>query len=325
MAASYTYDAEGLRAAKTVNGVKTTYQYLGGQLQYEKKGDTEVHYLYDANGVLKGLRTVEAGGTVKNYYVVTNTRGDVTQIYNEAGDLQAAYTYDSWGKILSIKDGAGNEVTSDSSIGKLNSLRYRGYYYDDETGFFYVGSRYYNPEWGRFLNADAQVGINGDLLGANVFAYCDNNPIMLYDPNGFDGKWIDLGKGWEARIDAADTSTQTQRHVHVCKDGKEYAQNKDGSPHDGSSGKPPKKVLKKLKEKTGWDWNEKARAYDKNPTMHIVTDGGDIVGYVTSTGKIKYYSGMGYNNSLYFMPDFNFNLPSFSFNFSFNSIPILGW
>ena len=191
--ASYTYDADGLRAAKTVNGVNTTYQYLDGQLQYEKKGDTEVHYLYDANGVLKGLRTVEAGGTVKNYYVVTNTRGDVTQIYNEAGDLQAAYTYDSWGKILSIKDGAGNEVTSDSSIGKLNSLRYRGYYYDDETGLFYVGSRYYNPEWGRFINADSTDVLTSSTdvpnWDKNLFAYCDNDPINRADHDGDRWRW----------------------------------------------------------------------------------------------------------------------------------------
>lgn len=68
------------------------------------------------------------------------TCGDVTQIYNKARDLQTAYTYGSWGKILSIKDGEGNEVTSDSNIGKLNSLRYRGYYYDDETELSYQPS-----------------------------------------------------------------------------------------------------------------------------------------------------------------------------------------
>ena len=197
VAASYTYDAEGLRAAKTVNGVKTTYQYLGGQLQYEKKGDTEVHYLYDANGVLKGLRTVEAGGTVKNYYVVTNTRGDVTQIYNEAGDLQAAYTYDSWGKILSIKDGAGNEVTSDSSIGKLNSLRYRGYYYDDETGLYYLQSRYYNPEWSRFINKDEVVTIISNLSCGNLFEYCYNNPINMIDEDGYLPSWNDIKNGYK--------------------------------------------------------------------------------------------------------------------------------
>jgi RHS repeat-associated protein len=322
--ASYTYDADGLRATKTVNGIKTNYEYAGGQLLYEKKGTTELHYFYDTNGSLKGIQKVDVAGVATNYYVVTNTRGDVTKIYDEAGILQASYTYDAWGKVLSIKDGNGNEITSNSNIGNLNSLRFRSYYYDDETGLFYVGSRYYNPEWGRFLNADAQVGVNGDLLGANVFAYCDNNPIMLYDPNGFDGQWIDLGKGWKARIDPADTNTLEQRHAHVYGDGKKYTQNKDGSPGDGSSGKPPKKVLKKLEEKTGWDWNKKAKAYDKHPTHYIINDGGDIVGYVTSTGKVKYYGGSG-SYGFYFMPDFNFSLPSFNFNFSFNSIPIFGW
>ncbi len=190
VSASYTYDADGLRATKTVNGVKTTYQYLDGQLQYEKKGNTEVYYLYDADGKLKGLRTVNSGGTVKDYYVVTNTRGDVTQIYDEAGTLQAVYTYDAWGKILSIKDGSGNEVTSDAHIGKLNSLRYRGYYYDDEIRLYYVGSRYYDCNIGRYLNADDSDVLDntqGGLINTNLFAYCLNNPVNHSDPSGY---WV---------------------------------------------------------------------------------------------------------------------------------------
>ena len=116
--ASYTYDADGLRATKTVNGVKTIYEYVGGQLLYEKRG----------------IQTVDGTGSTKNYYIVINTRGDVTQIYDEIGTLQASYSYDAWGKILSIKDDNGNEITDDTNIGKINSLRYRGYYYDDESG-----------------------------------------------------------------------------------------------------------------------------------------------------------------------------------------------
>lgn len=75
--ASYSYDADGLRASKTVNGIKNTYEYVDGQLHYEKKGNTELHYLYDTNGTLKGIQTVGETGTVTSYYVVTNSRGDV--------------------------------------------------------------------------------------------------------------------------------------------------------------------------------------------------------------------------------------------------------
>jgi len=182
--ASYTYDQNGLRASKTVNGTKTTYEYVGGQLLYEKKGSTELHYFYDTNGSLKGIQTVDSNGTATTYYVVTNIRGDVTQIYDVAGSLQVQYTYDAWGKILSIKDGNGNEITSDTNIGKLNSLRYRSYYYDTETGLYYLQSRYYNPEWGRFVNADNIVAQTGSLLSANIFSCCMNNPINMADPNG---------------------------------------------------------------------------------------------------------------------------------------------
>ena len=187
LTASYTYDENGLRVTKTVNGTKTCYEYVGGKLLYEKKGTTELHYFYDINGSLKGIQTVNSNGTTTTFYVVTNTRGDVTQIYDVAGVLQVLYTYDAWGKILSIKDGNGNEITSDTNIGKLNSLRYRSYYFDTETGLFYVGSRYYNPDWGRFINADDVTTLTAtpmDLTDKNLFAYCDNNPIMRSDYGG---------------------------------------------------------------------------------------------------------------------------------------------
>ena len=82
--------------------------------------------------------------------------------------LQVLYTYDAWGKILSIKDGNGNEITSDTNIGKLNSLRYRSYYYDTETGLYYLQSRYYDPQWGRFINADHLID-NNSIIGSNLF------------------------------------------------------------------------------------------------------------------------------------------------------------
>ena len=186
--ASYTYDADGLRATKTVNGVKTIYEYVGGQLLYEKKGDIEIHYFYDANGSLRGIQTVDGTGSTKNYYIVINTRGDVTQIYDEIGTLQASYSYDAWGKILSIKDDNGNEITDDTNIGKINSLRYRGYYYDDESGLYYLQSRYYDSNLLRILNSDDSTILfltSKYLLGNNLFIYSGNNPIMNSDPTGY--------------------------------------------------------------------------------------------------------------------------------------------
>ncbi len=95
-----------------------------------------------------------------------------------------SYTYDSWGKIVSIKDANGNEITDPNHIGKINPYRYRSYRYDEETGLYYLNSRYYNPEWGRFLNADEFLMENENIIGNNLYAYCINNPINLSDPNG---------------------------------------------------------------------------------------------------------------------------------------------
>ena len=66
----------------------------------------------------------------------------------------------------------------------LNPFRYRGYYYDTDTGLYYLQSRYYNPQWGRFLNADGYVSTGTGMIGFNMYAYCNNNPVMGYDPNG---------------------------------------------------------------------------------------------------------------------------------------------
>jgi len=96
--------------------------------------------------------------------------------------------YDAWGKVLSVTDANGVVQSSSTFIGNINPIRYRGYYYDAETGLFYVGSRYYDPEIGRFINADAAevLGLSvGNPLGANLFAYCYNNPVMYSDPSGY--------------------------------------------------------------------------------------------------------------------------------------------
>ena len=69
-------------------------------------------------------------------------------------------------------------------LSKYNPFRYRGYYYDIETGFYYLQSRYYNAQWGRFLNADTYINANGGINGYNMFAYCDNTPNMYIDENG---------------------------------------------------------------------------------------------------------------------------------------------
>ena len=108
------------------------------------------------------------------YYYVYNLQGDVTHLLDSYGNVAGSYKYDVW----------GNATQINGDIAILNPFRYRGYYYDNESGLYYLNSRYYNPEWGRFLNADGYVSTGQGLTGYNLFAYCGNNPVMYSDPNG---------------------------------------------------------------------------------------------------------------------------------------------
>lgn len=187
LTASYTYDASGLRLSKTVNGIKTEYQYQDGKLLYEKKGDMELHYGYDSEGQPRFIQYVKADGSTGLAYLVTNSRGDVVGMCNGNGVMIVNYTYDAWGNILSVTDQNGTAITSAGNIGNLNSLRYRGYYYDTDTKMYYLQSRYYDPEVRRFINAD-DVSVlaedQGSIVEHNLFAYCLNNPVNYYDLEG---------------------------------------------------------------------------------------------------------------------------------------------
>ena len=110
------------------------------------------------------------------YYYVYNLQGDVTHIIDATGAIKGIYQYDAWGKIVNL--------SSLTAIAQVNPFRYRGYYYDTESGLYYLNSRYYNAEWGRFINADGYVSTGQGLMGYNMFAYCGNNPANNVDPNG---------------------------------------------------------------------------------------------------------------------------------------------
>ena len=112
------------------------------------------------------------------YYFVKNLQGDVVQIRSIYGTVVVEYAYDAWGNVLSITG-----MYADT-LGVNNPIRYRGYYQDFETGFYYLQSRYYDPAIRRFINADGYINANGDILGFNMYAYCGNNPIMYVDPTG---------------------------------------------------------------------------------------------------------------------------------------------
>ncbi len=111
-----------------------------------------------------------------DYFYVYNLQGDVVALIDANGTQVVEYGYDAWGNPIS-KTG-----TLAATLGTLNPFRYRGYVYDEETGLYYLRSRYYNPEWKRFINADKYIS-QGSLF-ANMFAYCKNAPLMFNDPDG---------------------------------------------------------------------------------------------------------------------------------------------
>jgi len=180
---SYKYNADGLRTYKKVGSTVHEYEYSGGKLFYEKRGDIKFYYRYDAKGNLAAFSRVKADGSKYVVYVICNSRGDVEELRNESGTLFARYVYDSWGNVIHIYDANGAEITSSTNIAVQNPIRYRGYYFDAESGLYYLQSRYYDPVTCRFVNADSLVN-SSDVLGFNMYAYCGNNPVNHVDPTG---------------------------------------------------------------------------------------------------------------------------------------------
>ena len=190
----FKYNADGIRTQKIINGLKHEYVTSGSQIEreiiYSYNGvyiAQDIRYFYDAEGKPTAIRhyMLDSTGAVTGdtiYYLGTNLQGDVIAIYDSTGTKIYTYEYDAWGNLI-----RGRQLATGGSVANsVNPFRYRGYYYDIETGLYYLQSRYYNPQWGRFLNADGYLNGNGDLLGYNMFAYCSNNPINGYDPTG---KW----------------------------------------------------------------------------------------------------------------------------------------
>ena len=149
-------------------------------------------YIYDAAGQPIGMSHFQDGTLVDTYLYEKNIQGDVVAVYEYDGDLVVRYAYNARGAVSETE--YGSEYCEESFEVLCNPFRYRGYYYDTETDLYYLNSRYYDPNVGRFLNADIYINANGDLLGFNMFAYCSNNLVMGYDPTGEFDIW-GFGKG----------------------------------------------------------------------------------------------------------------------------------
>ncbi len=172
---SFTYDAEGKRTAKgTVN-----YSYdSNGNLIYSSNG---MSFLYDHTGIF----AMEYNGST--YFYRKNTQNDIIAILDNNGNPVVKYVYDAWGnhKVLTGLGLVIDEEETPDHIGFLNPFRYRSYYFDTETGLYYLKARYYDPEVGRFISPDEISYFDPDNVnGLNLYAYCNNNPVMYCDPEG---------------------------------------------------------------------------------------------------------------------------------------------
>ena len=173
----YVYDNDGRRIQKTV-GDKVTRFYLDGDkiIAQKEEGGERMDFLYDEKGTPFAF---EYQG--KMYFYQTSLQGDIIGIVDSEGSQVVVYRYDAWGEVLVSSDASG------FGLSQINPLRYRGYYYDQETGLYYLQTRYYDPKVRRFLNADDASVLTKDpeqLTEKNLYAYCDDNPVMYRDDTG---------------------------------------------------------------------------------------------------------------------------------------------
>ena len=171
--ASYDYDESGIRTKKTVNGVTTTFQLAGSMIVSENRNGNIIQYYYNEAGSVIGLRY-----NGNDYFFRRTVNGDIIAILNTSGEVVVTYEYDPWGNILSTSGSMA------ATLGANNPFRYRGYYYDTESGLYYLQTRYYDAAVGRFINADGFTSTGQGLLGNNMYAYCLNNPISFADSLG---------------------------------------------------------------------------------------------------------------------------------------------
>ena len=161
--ANYDYDHSG----RLIREISTEYFT-------ESASETiELVFLYDESGMI-GFTHSRNGSTPLAYYYQRNLQGDVVAIYNTDGDKVAGYAYDAYGN-----------CTASGSMAQINPIRYRGYYWDSETNWYYLNARYYSPEWRRFISPDDTAYLDPESVnGLNLYCYCNNDPINFVDPSG---------------------------------------------------------------------------------------------------------------------------------------------
>ena len=261
---SYEYNADGMRLSKTVGSTTIKYYYVGSQLVEMTQGTNTLHFTYDATGA----SAVTYNGT--NYYYLKNAQGDILGIVNTSGSVVVSYIYDAWGNVLSVTG------TMASTLGALNPLRYRGYVYDTETGLYYLQSRYFSPAINRWFNTDDTSYLFKDhesVLQYNVYTYCWNNPINVYDPDGHWGLALLTSAGTVAATNIWNPlgwivlgTVATVLVIVVAVDIYDEASSRDDPDPYSRPGQKKQGRERKNKSRTSKDW--KPRSTPKPPKKH---------------------------------------------------------
>lgn len=179
---SFVYDSTGRRVNK--NAINYVYDSAGNIIA-QSNG---LQFIYDNSGIA-GVIYAD-----KQYFYRKDAQGNIVAILDRDGNIVVKYIYDCWGNHAVI-DANGQDIVNMQHIGNLNPFRYRSYYYDTETGLYYLQSRYYDPELGRFISQDSiEYADPQSINGLNLYAYCGNNPVMGYDPSGMKAKWYEIWK-----------------------------------------------------------------------------------------------------------------------------------
>ncbi len=173
----YKYDSLWQRVIKEEGNNKERYQYQDGRIkQVEKEGEYSLIYSYSSNGIIQSVSEI-SNKDIKTYFYLIDIIGNIVGLVDENGNIVVEYDYSSYGKVEVKKDTVG--------ISKKDHIRYKGYIYDEETKLYYLISRYYDPEIGRFISQDSVEYIEpSSISGLNLYVYCCNDPINMYDPSG---------------------------------------------------------------------------------------------------------------------------------------------
>ena len=174
---TFTYDARGRRISK--NDIAFTYDSNGNLI----KQSNGLEFFYDHTGVF----AVKYNDST--YYYRKNAQQDIIALLDIYGNVVVKYKYDAWG-MCKVLNASGAEITDDTHIGILNPFRYRSYYFDTETGFYFLKTRYYDPEIGRFMTIDDISYLDPESInGLNLYAYCGDNPVNRFDSTGYKWDW----------------------------------------------------------------------------------------------------------------------------------------